>query len=430
MKSGAAWLEPPERGLLGHGPTQDSCMANPRATLLGFFGFCLGLCFPSPLRAAPAPPHSPPADCSLLLRVHPRRSAEAADLASKNILHRDAVARFHPRRPEALKQIVEIAANNTATHRLLIGLDGLGKEELLVAIADTLKTHVCVSLRRMNTIRLSGFPTDRFVCDQSWTGWRVKVVERRKLTRALLQEYHEEKPTMGIIASGRAPARHNRGGGETGSGPGGAASLHYVPFSLHSSVRPNPTCKQSRPRNQPTDPTKESNKQTSGKTNPSVLPCPFKAPPPHTFRSSISVDCHPPNHTPTQKFHQLPGYLPACLPLQTKSQLTFLPTYVPTYLPTWLPAWLAPSIDPPLLTAAHLPHPTFLPTYLPDPPLLIAASFQNLKTLCQHSNPGACGVWSRPTRRTCTSTLHTCYRRLSTSRRIKSIPNPPFPMRA
>ena len=66
-----------------------------------------------------------------------------------------------PPQSEALESIIKIAARHSKTHRILIGLDGLGKEEVLVALAEALHTHVSIPPKRMHSIKTCGFPTDR-----------------------------------------------------------------------------------------------------------------------------------------------------------------------------------------------------------------------------------------------------------------------------
>lgn len=115
-----------------------------------------------------------------------------------------------------------------------MGIDGLGKEEILIALSAALHTHVLITPRRMESIRICGFPTDKFICDPTWAGWRVQVVERRHLTQDSLDMYNSQKPTIGIVASGWGCRSEQDPAGEGGSTK---ARLYRVPYSLHSSVR-------------------------------------------------------------------------------------------------------------------------------------------------------------------------------------------------
>ncbi|KAH9323634.1 hypothetical protein KI387_018273, partial [Taxus chinensis] len=103
-----------------------------------------------------------------------------------------------PPRSVAAQQVMNIISLYPE-HDIVIGVDTLGKEELLLHIASTLKTKIWVRPERLQTMHLLGLP-DVFTIDASVT--RVRAVPRYSLTLQTLDVLNSMHPTIGILPTG------------------------------------------------------------------------------------------------------------------------------------------------------------------------------------------------------------------------------------
>ncbi|XP_042519516.1 5' exonuclease Apollo-like [Macadamia integrifolia] len=84
-------------------------------------------------------------------------------------------------------------------HDIIIGIDTLGKEELLVHISQALKIKIWVWPERLQTMHLLGFH-DIFTTNTSLT--RVRAVPRYSFSINTLEGFNTVRPTIGIMPSG------------------------------------------------------------------------------------------------------------------------------------------------------------------------------------------------------------------------------------
>ncbi|GLJ32775.1 hypothetical protein SUGI_0660000 [Cryptomeria japonica] len=100
-----------------------------------------------------------------------------------------------PPRSVAAEKVVNIILLHPK-HDIVIGIDTLGKEELLLHIANTLKIKIWVRPERLQTMHLLGLP-DVFTIDASVT--RVRAVPRYSLTLQTLDVLNSMHPTIGKL---------------------------------------------------------------------------------------------------------------------------------------------------------------------------------------------------------------------------------------
>eukprot|EP00961_Rhodomonas_salina_P222989 3015553-Rhodomonas_salina.1 len=125
-----------------------------------------------------------------------------------------------PPREQAAEEIIDIVKRHFETHKVLIGIDSLGKEDLLVLLAKTFRTKLLVDAKRLSrlvrflTVRLNLIRTPprmhasvlaRFCCAEGYVGgqkllkintalfttdesdpWMIRVVARWRLTETYL----------------------------------------------------------------------------------------------------------------------------------------------------------------------------------------------------------------------------------------------------
>ncbi|KAK1261046.1 DNA cross-link repair protein SNM1 [Acorus gramineus] len=103
-----------------------------------------------------------------------------------------------PPREVAAQQVVDIISSYPK-HDILIGIDTLGKEDLLVHISHALNTKIWVWPERLQTMHLLGFD-DVFTTKTCLT--RVRAVPRYSLTIDTIEALNTVKPTIGIMPSG------------------------------------------------------------------------------------------------------------------------------------------------------------------------------------------------------------------------------------
>jgi DNA cross-link repair 1B protein len=156
----------------------------------------------------------------------------------------------HPPRAVALHQLREAIGRliRTGDERLLLGIDTLGKEELLEAVADAIGGAVAVTPARLQSARALGLPDGHLTT--CWHEARVVTVPRWRVTPkglATLQQRHVQSggvpftaavlPTGWVRHVAPAPAgdeapQEQEGGDATLAPP---VAIVQVPYSLHAS---------------------------------------------------------------------------------------------------------------------------------------------------------------------------------------------------
>ncbi|XP_059661014.1 uncharacterized protein LOC132307313 isoform X1 [Cornus florida] len=103
-----------------------------------------------------------------------------------------------PSREVAAQQVVDIIASHPE-HDVIIGIDTLGKEDLLLYISHVLKTKIWVWPERLQIMHLLGF-RDIFTTKTSLT--RVRAVPRYSFSIDTLEGLNTMRATIGIMPSG------------------------------------------------------------------------------------------------------------------------------------------------------------------------------------------------------------------------------------
>ncbi|CAL5336603.1 unnamed protein product [Camellia sinensis] len=103
-----------------------------------------------------------------------------------------------PSREVAAQQVVDVIASHPE-HDIIIGIDSLGKEDLLLHIAQALKIKIWVWPERLQIMHLLGFH-DIFTTKVSLT--RVRAVPRYSFSIDTLEGLNMMRPTIGIMPSG------------------------------------------------------------------------------------------------------------------------------------------------------------------------------------------------------------------------------------
>ncbi|KAK3018665.1 hypothetical protein RJ639_002807 [Escallonia herrerae] len=103
-----------------------------------------------------------------------------------------------PSREVAAQQVVDIITSHPE-HDIVIGIDTLGKEDLLLYISRVLKMKIWVWPERLQIMHLLGFH-DIFTTKTSLT--RVRAVPRYSFSIDTLEGLNSMHPTIGIMPSG------------------------------------------------------------------------------------------------------------------------------------------------------------------------------------------------------------------------------------
>ncbi|KAG6511309.1 hypothetical protein ZIOFF_029368 [Zingiber officinale] len=103
-----------------------------------------------------------------------------------------------PPREVATKQVIDIIVTHP-DHDIVIGIDNLGKEELLVNISKALNIKIRVWPERLRTMHLLGYK-DVFTTNTSLT--RVRAIPRYSFTFETIDGLNQLRPTIGIMPSG------------------------------------------------------------------------------------------------------------------------------------------------------------------------------------------------------------------------------------
>ncbi|KAJ4982224.1 hypothetical protein NE237_033061 [Protea cynaroides] len=103
-----------------------------------------------------------------------------------------------PPREFVAQQVIDVIASHPE-HDIIIGINTLGKEELLVQISRALKIKIWVWPERLQTMHLLGFH-DIFTTDTSLS--RVRAVPCYSFSIDTLEGLNTIRPTIGIMPSG------------------------------------------------------------------------------------------------------------------------------------------------------------------------------------------------------------------------------------
>ena len=158
----------------------------------------------------------------------------------------------HPPRTAALATFEAVISSHDArAGPILLGIDSLGKEELLEAASRAARSRVCVSEARLAAITAAGLPTGHLTTVKKGTA--VLTAPRWRMTPKMLAGC---KSRVGLaihptgwpngVPNGVAPVPPSASGGGEGGGGGAAAAdaapphahppppLRCVPYSLHA----------------------------------------------------------------------------------------------------------------------------------------------------------------------------------------------------
>jgi DNA cross-link repair 1B protein len=104
-----------------------------------------------------------------------------------------------PSREEAAAQVVSLARKH-AQHIVYIAVDTLGKEELLVAVAQALNEKIFISLDRFLRMSLCEFSMEVFTTKADAA--RIRTMDRRQLTQQFIQSRQQAQACIGIVPTG------------------------------------------------------------------------------------------------------------------------------------------------------------------------------------------------------------------------------------
>ncbi|XP_078436695.1 DNA repair metallo-beta-lactamase family protein [Wolffia australiana] len=133
-----------------------------------------------------------------------------------------------PPRDVAARQVIDIV-NRHPDHEIVIGVDTLGKEDLLVQISQAFNTKVWVWPERLETMHLLGL-NGMFTTQTAQT--RIRAIPRYSFSAATLVALDSLHPTLGVMPSGLpwSPRPHDYYAAPH-------RLIHTVHFSAHSCFR-------------------------------------------------------------------------------------------------------------------------------------------------------------------------------------------------
>ncbi|GER48201.1 DNA cross-link repair protein pso2/snm1 [Striga asiatica] len=131
-----------------------------------------------------------------------------------------------PSREVVAQQVVDIIKSHP-NHDVVIGIDSLGKEDLLLYIAHTLDIKIWVWPERLQIMHLLGFHKN-FTTQTSLT--RVRAVPRYSFSTETLESLNAIRQTIGIMPSGLPWATKSY----SGNGKMSHEHIFVVPYSDHS----------------------------------------------------------------------------------------------------------------------------------------------------------------------------------------------------
>ncbi|CAL8471325.1 g10867 [Coccomyxa elongata] len=105
-----------------------------------------------------------------------------------------------PPRSQACHEVIKLVLSHP-NHRIVLGVDSLGKEELLAAVAAAAGERVWVPTARFTALTLLGLPAQQlFTTDNSSA--RIIALSRHQVTLQQLAKLNRERPTIAILPSG------------------------------------------------------------------------------------------------------------------------------------------------------------------------------------------------------------------------------------
>jgi DNA cross-link repair 1B protein len=125
-----------------------------------------------------------------------------------------------PPKAEVLAEIISII-ERSAQGDVWIAIETLGKEDLLIALAEHFKTLIVVNEARYHSIELLNLRPELFTTNKE-EGW-IKVVRRAEL-KTIGEEWKRGSPTLAMIMSGWHKESSQV-----------AEYVYKLPYSLHSS---------------------------------------------------------------------------------------------------------------------------------------------------------------------------------------------------
>eukprot|EP00051_Salpingoeca_urceolata_P006781 m.89781 g.89781 ORF g.89781 m.89781 type:complete len:496 (+) comp14984_c0_seq4:73-1560(+) len=138
-----------------------------------------------------------------------------------------------PPREEARKALLETVGCFVNTHEIIIGMDSLGKESLLVEIANHFGVKIHVTLPRWQLLHIQEQP-DVFTLDPDETN--VHVLMKHEVTRKRILAENELFPTVGVLTSALFAGDPYADICKDGTASNVDQKLiHRVPYSDHSS---------------------------------------------------------------------------------------------------------------------------------------------------------------------------------------------------
>jgi len=128
-----------------------------------------------------------------------------------------------PSQEEAIQQIVSVIRDHP-NHNVFLGIDTLGKEELLVQLAQIFNTKIVVDVERMKLLNIIGnIPLHLFETDQ--TKGFIIVKPKQQVTHQRIASLNDNnQSTIGIVPSGWAAGSSNNW-----------TCQHYCPRGYNSS---------------------------------------------------------------------------------------------------------------------------------------------------------------------------------------------------
>lgn len=106
-----------------------------------------------------------------------------------------------PPRPVVAEQMVNIIRAHP-DHEVIIGVDTLGKEDLLLHLSRALQTKIWVWPQRLLTMHLLGIDENHEIFTTLTSLTRIRAVPRYSVTIENLEALNTEFPTIGIVPSG------------------------------------------------------------------------------------------------------------------------------------------------------------------------------------------------------------------------------------
>lgn len=110
---------------------------------------------------------------------------------------------IYPPRDEAVEEVIEIVDKHP-TQKILIGLRNLGKEDLLIKIAEKFKVKIGVSEERYHTMEMleAGEHFEVIPAGSDYSDCRVDAIPLMNITRQNLEILNKTAPTIAIIPTG------------------------------------------------------------------------------------------------------------------------------------------------------------------------------------------------------------------------------------